>query len=169
MTNILDGVNDSSEIFKHLPFVNPYPLNLKEGIENQNPDAPPSSPTSSPPPSSSTPPPPPPSNDGTDNSGGMFGSSDSQDNGQGDPDLKNNPLSKALKWFTTKQGKTITTVTIVMNLIFFVVSIACIIFFAPAFGSTLIPLGITLALSMLTNFIIFIVALFQMGKFAGVL
>ena len=46
MTNILEGVNDSSEIFKHLPFVNPYPLNFKEGLENQD----------SPPP----PPPPPP-------------------------------------------------------------------------------------------------------------
>ena len=84
-------------------------------------------------------------------------------------DFKNNPLSKALKWFTTKQGKTIMTVTIVMNLIFFVVCIGCIAFLAFSFGTSLIPLGITVALSMLTNFIIFIVAMFQMGHYAGVL
>ena len=89
---------------------------------------------------------------------GFLGMGD--DDGNKDQD---NPASKAIAWFKGKQFKTLFLAALIINLIAFVVIVIAIGISFTVIGAPIaFPIGVgTVVLSLIVNFIIFVVGMFQ--------
>ena len=83
--------------------------------------------------------------------------------GSGENVPQDNPASKAMAWFKGKQFKTLFLAALIINLIAFVVIIIAIILIFTLIGSFpgIALGGGTFVLTLIVNFIIFVVGLFQ--------
>ena len=91
--------------------------------------------------------------------------------GPSESEMKDNPFSKAMSWFTGKQFKTLFLAGLIINLIAFIIIVICGGLGLTGIGLAFaVPIGVvTVILTTIANFIMFVVGGFQLFGHMGLI